>query len=139
VRFVDRFMGRVELATWVEAADVVMAPYTDLDRVASGTLSYAMGAGRAVISTPFAFAKERLTKGRGLIAPTASPEALSTAILRLLGDRKLRDAIGTRAYADTRDMVWSAIGTSYGRVFSRVMRPPAPPPSSLRRLAPSPH
>jgi glycosyltransferase involved in cell wall biosynthesis len=138
VRFVDRFMGRVELATWVEAADVVMAAYTDLDRVASGTLSYAMGAGRAVIATPFSFAKERLTKGRGVIATNASPEALAAAMIRLLGDRKLRDAIGERAYADTRDVVWSAIGASYGRVFSRVMRPPAPPPSSLRRLAPSP-
>jgi glycosyltransferase involved in cell wall biosynthesis len=137
VRFVDRFMGRVELATWVEAADVVMAPYTDLDRVASGTLSYAMGAGRPVIATPFAYAKERLTRGRGLVAANGSPEVLAAAMLRLLGDRKLRDAIGGRAYADTRDVVWSAIGAAYGQVFSRVMRPAAPPSSSLRRLAPS--
>ena len=65
VRFVDRFMGRVELATWVEAADIFLAPYLDLDRVTSGTLSYAMGAGKAVVATPFAYAKERLTRGRG--------------------------------------------------------------------------
>jgi glycosyltransferase involved in cell wall biosynthesis len=65
-----------------------------------------------------------------------SSEALGEAILRLLGDRKLRDAIGKRAYADTRDVVWSAIGAEYGRIFTRVARPSVRPPAPVRRLAP---
>jgi glycosyltransferase involved in cell wall biosynthesis len=136
VRFENRFMGRVELATWVEAADVCIAPYLDLDRVSSGTLSYAMGAGKAVVATSFAYARERLTRGRGILVAPGSSEALGEAVLRVLGDRKLRDAIGKRAYADTRDVVWSAIGADYGRIFTRVARPSVRPPAPVRRLAP---
>ncbi len=57
VRFIDRFVGRVELGTWLEAADVFVAPYRDADRTVSGTLAYAMGAGKAIVSTPSAHAR----------------------------------------------------------------------------------
>lgn len=137
VRFVDRFLGRVELATWVEAADVVLAPYLDPDRNTSGTLSYAMGAGKAIVATPFPYAKERLAKGRGVLVAPGSPELLAQAVIRLLGDRKARDAYGAKAYEATRGQVWSATGAAYGRIFERVARPShriAPP---VRRLAPS--
>jgi glycosyltransferase involved in cell wall biosynthesis len=136
VRFENRFMGRVELANWVEAADVFVAPYLDLDRVSSGTLSFAMGAGKAVVATSFAYARERLTRGRGTLVAPGSPEVIGEAVVRLLGDRKLRDAFGKRAYADTRDVVWSAIGADYGRIFTRVARPSVRPPAPVRRLAP---
>ncbi len=136
VRFMDRFMGRVELATWVEAADIFLAPYLDLERVTSGTLSYAMGAGKAIVATPFAYAKERLSKGRGLLVAPGSTEALAEALCKLLGDRKLQDTYGKRAYADTRDQVWSAIGAEYGRIFARIARPSVRPPAPVRRLAP---
>jgi glycosyltransferase involved in cell wall biosynthesis len=136
VRFEDRFMGRVELATWLEAADVFAAPFLDLDRVTSGTLSYAMGAGKAVVATPFAYAKERLTRGRGMVVEPGSPALLADAFTRLLGDRTLRDSLGKKAYADTRADVWSAVGASYGRIFARVARPSVRPPAPVRRLAP---
>ena len=56
VRFVDRFVGRRELGRWLEAADVFVTPYPNLDQIVSGTLSYAMGAGKAIVSTPYAYA-----------------------------------------------------------------------------------
>ena len=62
VRFVDRFVGRVELTRWLEAADVFVTPYPKLDQIVSGTLSYAMGAGRAIVSTPYAYATELLAE-----------------------------------------------------------------------------
>ncbi len=137
VRFADRFMGRVELATWVEAADIFLAPYLDLDRVTSGTLSYAMGAGKAVVASPFPYAKERLAKGRGALVAPGSPELLAETVIRLLGDRKARDAMGARAYEATRDQVWSATGAAYGRIFARVARPSQRQSAPVRRLAPA--
>lgn len=120
VRFVDRFIGRVELTRWLEAADVYVTPYPNLDQIVSGTMSYAMGAGRAVVSTPFAYAADLLADGRGVLVPPGSPADLASAINRLLGDQELRAAIGRRAYDHSRPMTWTAIGAEYRRLFARV-------------------
>jgi len=119
VRFIDRFVGRVELTRWLEAADVFVTPYPKLDQIVSGTLSYAMGAGRAIVSTPYTYAVELLADGRGILVPPGSAEALGAALDDVLGDRDLREALGRRAYAHSRGMVWSAVGTEYRRVLER--------------------
>jgi len=120
VRFVERYVGRVELTRWLEAADVVVTPYPDLDRVVSGTLSYAMGAGRAIVSTPYAYAADLLADGRGLLVPSGSPDALATALIELLADDERRAELGRRAYLHGRKMIWPAVGVEYRRVFERV-------------------
>ncbi len=125
VRFVDRFVGRVELTQWLEAADVFVTPYPNLDQIVSGTLSYAMGAGRAVVSTPYAYARELLADGRGVLVPPASPAAMATALNEVLGDAGLRAAIGRRAYAYSRRMVWPAIGARYRDLFAQLVAPRA--------------
>src|SRR5258708_26409250 len=74
VRFVPEFVGRVELARWLQSADVFVTPNPDLDTMVSGTLSLAMAAGRAIVSTPYPYAVELLADGRGeLVAP--APDA----------------------------------------------------------------
>ena len=123
VRFVDRFVDRVELGTWLEAADVFVTPYPNMDQIVSGTLSYAMGAGKAVVSTPYAYAKERLAKGRGVLVTPGSTDSLAEALIRLLGDPELRHLYGRRAYEHTRGMIWSEVGAAYGRIFARIARP----------------
>lgn len=120
VQFVDRFVGRVELIRWLEAADVFVTPYPNPDQTASGTLSYAMGAGRAVVSTPYAHAVELLAEGRGIIVPPGSPTALADAVIGLLGDPERRREMGRRAYEHTRGMVWSAVGAEYLQLFAQV-------------------
>ena len=125
VRFVDRFVGRVELTRWLEAADVFVTPYPKLDQIVSGTLSYAMGAGRAIVSTPYTYATELLADGRGMIVPSGSAPALANALNEVLGDRALRSALGRRAYDYSRRMVWSAVGTEYRRIFERVTTRPS--------------
>src|SRR4029077_12539551 len=65
VLLVDRFVGRRELGRWLEAADVFVTPYPNLDQIVSGTMSYAMSAGKAIVSTPYAYATELLGAGRG--------------------------------------------------------------------------
>jgi Glycosyltransferase len=122
VQFVDRFVGRVELGRWLEAADVFVTPYPNLDQIVSGTLSYAMGAGKAIVSTPYAYALERLAHGRGRLVPAGSPDALAETFIELLRDPELRASLGRRAYEYSRGMVWSEVGAEYRRVFARAAR-----------------
>jgi glycosyltransferase involved in cell wall biosynthesis len=124
VRFIDRFVGRNELLRWLEAADVFVTPYPNLDQIVSGTLSYAMGAGRAVVSTPYAYATEQLAEGRGVLFTPGSPVALANALNELLGDDELRANVGRRGYEYTRRMVWSEVGAGYGRLFERIAAGP---------------
>jgi len=134
VRFVDRFVGRVELLRWLEAADVFVTPYPKLDQIVSGTLSYAMGAGRAIVSTPYTYAAELLADGRGLLVPPGSPAALARALNDVLADHELRAALGRRAYAYSRRMIWSAVAAQYRQVFERVAATTARP-QPVRPLA----
>ena len=120
VRFVDRYVGRQELMRWLQAADVFVTPYPNLDQIVSGTLSYAMGAGRTVVSTPYAYAAELLADGRGILVEPGSPSGLASAITAVLSDDALRHETGRRAYDHTRGMVWSAVGAEYSRLFSAV-------------------
>jgi glycosyltransferase involved in cell wall biosynthesis len=134
VQFVNRFVGRAELIHWLEAADVFVTPYPKLDQIVSGTLSYAMGAGRAIVSTSYTYAAELLARGRGLLIPPGSPAALAGALNQVLGDDDLRATLGRRAYAYSRQMVWPAVGDEYRRIFERVMAQ-AQPPERERSLA----
>ena len=137
VRFIDRFVGRVELGTWLEAADVFVTPYPNLDQIVSGTLSYAMGSGKAVVSTPYAYARERLANGRGRLVAPESSAALTEAFVDLLGDRGRRLAMGRRAYDYSRDMVWSSVGAEYTRIFARAALPRASPSGRSQGSRPS--
>ena len=99
----------------------------------SGTLSYAMGAGKAIVSTPYAYARERLAGGRGTLVAPQSSGALADAFIELLGDpRAANRAIGGRAYAYSRGMIWSTVGSEYARIFARAALPPCPAPSPGR-------
>ena len=120
VQFIDRFVGKGELTQWLQAADVFVTPYPNMAQIVSGTLSYAMGAGRPVVSTPYAYAAELLADGRGVLVPPASADGLATALIQVLGDPVLRAGIGKRAYAYTRGMVWSAVGARYRSLFAGV-------------------
>jgi glycosyltransferase involved in cell wall biosynthesis len=120
VRFVDRFVGRSELISWLQSADVFVTPYPNLEQIVSGTLSYAMGAGRAIVSTPYTYAAELLADDRGMLVQPGSAGALATALNDLLGDDAQRALLGARAYEYSRGMVWSQVGASYRQVFARV-------------------
>ncbi len=127
VRFVDRFVEPDELFRWLKSADIFVTPYPNLDQIVSGTLAYAMGAGRAIVSTPYVYATELLADGRGVLVAPNAPRELARALGSLLGDDVERAALGRRAYEHSRRMVWPQAGLAYGRVFAR----------AAGRLAPS--
>jgi glycosyltransferase involved in cell wall biosynthesis len=120
IMFANRFVSRDELTGWLEATDVFVTPYPNLEQIVSGTLSYAMGAGRAIVSTPYAYAVELLADGRGLLVPPGSPALFAAALTKVLGDAELRATLGRRAYEHSRGMVWSKVGAEYRRLFERV-------------------
>ena len=128
VKFVDRFVGRVELCTWLEAADVFVAPSPDLDRTVSGTLAYAMGAGKAIVSTTSALASELLGSGRGRLVSPPTSGAFAAAITELLIDSELRATMSRLAYEHSRGMVWWEVGRKYRHVFDRAARAAAERP-----------
>ncbi|HYK94718.1 MAG TPA: glycosyltransferase [Candidatus Dormibacteraeota bacterium] len=119
VRFVPEFVGRVELARWLQAADVFITPNPDLDTMVSGTLSLAMAAGRAIVSTPYPYAVELLADGRGMLAPPTAGD-LASAVTALLDDAASRIAMGAQAHEHSRSMVWTKVGAEYQAVFARV-------------------
>jgi glycosyltransferase involved in cell wall biosynthesis len=125
VRFVDKFVDMAELTRWLEAADVFVTPYPNLAQIASGTLSYAMGAGRAIVSTPYVYAMELLADGRGVLVPPGSPSAFATALGTLLGDPAQRAQIGARAFSYSRRMLWPEVGAQYKSLFARAAARPS--------------
>jgi glycosyltransferase involved in cell wall biosynthesis len=135
VQFVDRFVGQEELGRWLQAADIFVTPYPNLDQIVSGTLAYAMGAGKAIVSTPYAYALEQLADGRGRLYPVGSAAALSGILIDLLEDAGLRASIGRRAYEYSRGMVWSEVGAKYRRVFAHAARSVTPFDTTLEQYA----
>ncbi|MEP7378755.1 MAG: glycosyltransferase family 4 protein [Chloroflexota bacterium] len=120
VRFVGRYVTASELAMWLTAADIFVTPYPNLEQIVSGTLSYAMGAGKAIVSTPYAYASERLAQGRGRLVAAGSTDALAEGLIELALSRKLRADYGARAYAHSQGMHWPEIGAAYRRIFRRI-------------------
>jgi glycosyltransferase involved in cell wall biosynthesis len=120
IRFEDRFVSRTELVHWLQAADVFVTPYPNLGQIVSGTLSYAMGAGLAIVSTPYLYAREMLAGDRGVLVPPGSPDALAESLTSLLLDRERREAYAQRAFARGRRMTWPTVGAAYRELFDEV-------------------
>jgi glycosyltransferase involved in cell wall biosynthesis len=139
VIFHNRFVDREELCEYLGAADVFVTPYLNEAQVVSGALAYALGCGKAVISTPYWHAVEALADRRGRLVPFADPDALADAMLEFLGNDTERNATRMRAYHYSRDAVWNAVGRRYHETIEsarqgRLEHPRTVPGSSVRVL-----
>jgi glycosyltransferase involved in cell wall biosynthesis len=133
VLFVDRFVTRTELGTWLKAADIFVTPYPNRDQIVSGTLAYAMSAGKAVVSTPYPYAVEMLEAGRGRLVAAGSARDFAEVLAELVRDPDARSQLGRRAYDFSRTMVWPEVGDRYARIFSRVGAAETRPVESAER------
>ncbi|MEP7158157.1 MAG: glycosyltransferase family 4 protein [Chloroflexota bacterium] len=123
VRFVGRFVTAAELGLWLGAADIFVTPYPGLEQAVSGSLAYAMGAGKAIVSTPYAYAVEQLADGRGRLVAAGSTESLAEGLVELAKSSEKRTEYGRKAHAYTRGMLWPVVGAAYREIFARYGRP----------------
>jgi glycosyltransferase involved in cell wall biosynthesis len=119
--FHDRFVSLAELTEFLSAADIYITPYLNPEQITSGTLAYAIGAGKAVVSTPYRYACELLAEGRGVLVPPRSSAAIADALAGLLGDRDERHALGERAAAYGCDMGWPSVARKYVQSMQRAL------------------
>jgi glycosyltransferase involved in cell wall biosynthesis len=117
--FNNRFVSTEELVEHVGAADIYITPYLQEAQVVSGTLAIALGAGKAIVSTPYWHAKELLAGKRGVIVPFANPEAIGSAVLALLDNEAERHAMRKRAYLYSRGTTWPKTARAYMASFQR--------------------
>ncbi len=152
VLFFDRFVSLEELVEFIGAADIYLTPYLNPAQITSGTLAYTVGAGKAVISTPYWHAEELLAEGRGVLIPFGDPEAIAARVIELLDNEAERHAMRKRAYLLGREMIWPRVAQRYLESFARARedrarqprgaftaktldkRPPDLPPLNLNHL-----
>ncbi len=115
--FHDRFLADEEVPDFIGAADIYITPYLNEAQIISGTLAYALGMGKAVISTPYWHAQELLAEDRGRLVPFHDPGSLAAEVIDLLDHPDKLRALQQRAYEYGRQMVWSNVGRSYLETF----------------------
>ncbi|WP_425145044.1 glycosyltransferase [Deinococcus sp.] len=143
LRMDNRFVSLADLKSYLAAADVYLTPYPNPAQITSGTLAYAVGNGKAVVSTPYWYAEELLADGRGILTPFGDSEAMGRAAAALLSDPERRRELGARAARFGEAMRWPAVGRAYAEVLTGVQpglavrplsRPRALPPVRLDHL-----
>ena len=131
VIFYNRFVSLPELVEFIGAADIYVTPYLNEAQIVSGTLAYSVGAGKAVISTPYWHAEEILAGGRGLLVPFGDPSAIACCVIDMLDNEAERHAMRKRAYMLGREMVWPRVAGRYVESFERARADRAHSPRSV--------
>jgi glycosyltransferase involved in cell wall biosynthesis len=119
--FHNRFVSQAELTEFLSAADIYITPYLNPEQITSGTLAYAVGAGKAVISTPYIYARELLADNRGILVPWRDSSAIAREVVELGRDPDRYGAMCARATAHGRTMTWPAVARQYVTSFARAM------------------
>ncbi|MBV8488908.1 MAG: glycosyltransferase family 4 protein [Candidatus Eremiobacteraeota bacterium] len=125
VQLVDKYLDFDELVSYLAATDVYLTPYLNPVQIVSGTLAYAVGCGKAIVSTPYLYAQELLALNRGFLCDFRDSASIARLLGMLLDDPALRRATERRAYRFGRQMTWPHVAVEYGNLFAECA-PPGP-------------
>jgi glycosyltransferase involved in cell wall biosynthesis len=120
VVFYNQFVRLEKLVEFIGATDIYVTPYLNREQIVSGTLAYAVGTGKAVISTPYWHAEELLSEGRGVVVPFRDSAAIAEQVIWLLDHDAERHAMRKRGYELGREMIWSQVARCYMSLFDQV-------------------
>jgi len=120
VRFHNRYLSKRELKEYLKATDIYITPYISPNQISSGTLTYAMGAGKAVVSTPYLHAQEMLAGERGILCKFEDPTSIAEGMCKFL-DEDYRKTIQKRAYRYSRRFLWTNVAKKYAELFKTVI------------------
>ncbi len=124
VKFYDQYLSLDDLIEFLKATDVYLSTSINPNQAVSGTLSYALGTGRAVVSTAFSQAKEIITPESGRLVPLKNPEAYTQALNELLYNQSALKQMHRQAYKITRSMVWRTVASEYSKLLTQTILPP---------------
>lgn len=125
VVFENRYLSDEELGNYLYLTDIYLSPYPNLDQAVSGTLAFAAGTGRAIISTPYQYARELLEGGRGLLAEMPTAEALSTLLDCLLGNPSLQEELERKTAEISASLSWQSVAGLYHKISMEIAHPSA--------------
>jgi len=121
VIFVNKFLSDKELGEYLYMTDIYLSPYPNMDQAVSGTMAFAMGCGRAIVSTPYAYAREALDEGRGLLSKSADPHELAELMEHILDDQGLEKKLQKKALELGEGWTWPNVGKQYSRFFRQIL------------------
>jgi predicted GH43/DUF377 family glycosyl hydrolase len=124
VAFIDTYMSQPDIIELLLATDVYVTPYLDPNQITSGTLSYALGAGKAVVSTRYLHAREALSDGRGVLVDFRDPLQLGRAVSTILSEPATKQSLERAAFAYAHDATWPRSARAFLDVMEEVVRTP---------------
>ncbi|WAM33007.1 glycosyltransferase family 4 protein [Caldicellulosiruptor morganii] len=121
VVFVDKYLTKREIMEYLRLSDIYLTPYIGREQAVSGTLAYAIGSGKAIVSTPYTYAQEMLSDGRGMLVEFEDAYSIADAIITLLKDENLRKEIERRTAEVGKEMYWHNVAKRMIDIFYDVV------------------
>jgi glycosyltransferase involved in cell wall biosynthesis len=121
VKLIDKYLDFDELVSYLAATDIYLTPYLNPVQIVSGTLAYAAGCGKAIVSTPYLYAKELLAHARGFLCEFRDAPSIARALTHLLDDPSMRRATERRVYRFSRQMTWPHVARRYEEIFAELL------------------
>ena len=122
IRFVDKYLTKEEVITYLHMSDIYLTPYLSKEQAVSGTLAYAMGCGRVIISTPYRYAEEMLGGGRGMLAEFRDSDSMASCIRTVLSNPVQKKEMERKTLAVGRTMGWATVASQYTKLSMNITR-----------------